>query len=104
MVEMFVDSLSIGLLAFAASAMCFLWAILTRVRRRAVAAACIAVGSSVLFVFAAAAGGAPDSAFFWILAIGIGFAVMLVAAIVEAYRTRKGRVMARLSELTDGWE
>jgi hypothetical protein len=31
-------------------------------------------------------------------------AVMLVAALIEAYRTRRGQVMTRLDQLMDGWE
>ncbi|NIW73802.1 MAG: hypothetical protein GWN08_00820 [Gemmatimonadetes bacterium] len=54
-------------------------------------------------IAAAATVGAPDSAFWWIVAIGVGFAVMLVAALIEAYRSKKGRIMGRLNVLTEGW-
>jgi hypothetical protein len=81
-----------------------IWAIVTKVRRRAVAAASIAIATAVLIIFAAAAGAAPQSAVFWILAGGIGLAVMLVAALVEAYRTRRGQMMVRFDRLMEGWE
>jgi hypothetical protein len=104
LVEMFTTGLGYGLVAFGVAVAVFLWAVVTRVIRRAVAAACLAVVAAVLLVVAAAAGAAPDTAFFWIVAAGIGFAVMLVAALVEAYRSRKGRAMTRLNELMEGWE
>jgi hypothetical protein len=102
--EMFTTGLGYGLVAFGVAGAVFLWAVVTRVIRRAIAAASLAVAAAVLLVVAAAAGAAPDTAFFWIVAAGIGFAVMLVAALVEAYRSRKGRTMTRLSELMEGWE
>ncbi|MEX2251021.1 MAG: hypothetical protein WD895_02980 [Acidimicrobiia bacterium] len=104
LVEMFTSQLVYGLVAIAIAAAILIWAIVSRVRRRAVAAACLAVAAAVLMIFAAASAAAPDSAAFWILAGGIGFAVMLVAALVEAYRTRRGQVMARVDQLMQGWE
>ena len=101
---MFTTGIAFGLVAFGAAALLLAWAAATRVRRRAITAASVAVAASVLALFAAAAGGAPDSAFFWIVAIGIGFAVMLVAALIEAYRLKKGHVMARVDQLMEGWE
>jgi hypothetical protein len=55
-------------------------------------------------VVAATTARAPNSAFFWILVVGVGFALMMVVAFVEAYRSRKGQVMARLGQLMEGWE
>jgi hypothetical protein len=104
LVEMFTTGLGFGLLALGIAAAVFLWAIVTRVRRRAIGSASLAVIAAVMLLVAAAAGAAPASAFFWIVAAGIGFAVMLVAALVEAYRSRKGRTMARLNQLMEGWE
>jgi hypothetical protein len=104
LVEMFTSSLVYGLGAFGVAGAMLIWAIVTKVRRRAVAAASIAIAAAVLIIFAAAAGAAPQSAVFWILAGGIGLAVMLVAALVEAYRTRRGQVMVRLDHLMEGWE
>ena len=104
LVEMFTLSLFAGLLSLAVAAAVFVWGVATRVRRRVVAAASLSVATLVLMLFAAAAGSAPDSAFFWILAVGIGFAVMLVAGLVEAYRSKKGKTMARLDQLMVGWE
>jgi len=101
---MFTSSLVYGLGAFGVAGAMLIWAIVTKVRRRAVAAASIAIAAAVLIIFAAAAGAAPQSAVFWILAGGIGLAVMLVAALVEAYRTRRGQVMVRLDHLMEGWE
>ena len=104
LVEMFTTGIGFGLVAFGAAVLVLLWAAVTRVQRRAVAAASLAIATFVLILFAAAAGGAPDSAFFWIVAVGIGFAVMLVAAFIEAYRSKKGQVMARFDQLMEGWE
>ena len=104
LVEMFSSGISYGLVAFAGAAACLLWAIVTRVRRRAVAAASIAIASAVLMIFAAAAAGSPESAFFWIVSVGVGFAMMLVAALVEAYRSRRGHLMMRIDQLMEGWE
>jgi hypothetical protein len=104
LVEMFTNSLIYGLMAFATAGAILIWAVLTKVRRRTVTAACLALATAVLMIFAAASAAAPESAAFWILAGGIGFAVMLVAALVEAYRTRRGQVMSRLDQLMDGWE
>jgi hypothetical protein len=104
LVEMFTTNLGFGFVALVAAVMCLVWAILTRVKRRVVAAGVIATTAAVLMIAAAAAGGAPASAFWWIMAIGLGFTVMLVAALIEAYRSRKGRVMARLDELMGSWQ
>ncbi len=102
-VEMFGSGIALGLVAFAGAFVCLLWAIITRVRRRLVTAGAIAAASAILMIAAAATVGAPDSAFWWIVAIGVGFAVMLVAALIEAYRSKKGRIMGRLNVLTEGW-
>ena len=64
----------------------------------------MAVATSVLTLFAAATGAAPDSAYFWIVAIGVGFAVLGVGAVIESYRAKKGRVVARFDQLMEGWE
>jgi hypothetical protein len=104
LVEMFTAGLPFGLVAFGVAAACFIWAILTRVRRRVVAAAAIALVTAVLLIFAAAASQAPGSAFVWVVAVGVGFSVMLVAALVESYRSKKGRLMSRLDQLMTGWE
>lgn len=104
LVEMFTNHITFGLVAYAGAGLTLLWGILSRLRRRVVAAAAIATSSAVLMIFAAAAGGAPASAFWWIVAIGVGFALMLVAALVEAYRSGRGRVMARLDDLMEGWQ
>jgi hypothetical protein len=104
LVEMFVTSLFHGALALAVAVAVFVWGVVTRVRRRVVASASLAIATLVLLIFAAAAGSAPSSAFFWIVAVGIGFAVMLVAGLVEAYRSKRGRTMSRLDQLMAGWE
>jgi hypothetical protein len=104
LVEMFTTGLGFGLIALGIAATVLLWAIVTRVRRRAIASASLAVIAAAMLLVAAAAGAAPSSAFFWIVAAGVGFAVMLVAALIEAYRSRKGRTMARLNQLMEGWE
>jgi hypothetical protein len=104
LVEMFTSGIGFGLVAFLVAAMSLVWAIVTRVRRRAVAAAALAVAAAVLLIFAAAASSAPGSAYVWVLAVGIGFTVMLVGGLIEAYRSKNGRVMARLDQLMEGWE
>jgi hypothetical protein len=104
LVEMFTTNLIYGLVAFATAGAVLIWAVFSKVRRRAVTAGSLAIATAVLMIFAAASAAAPESAAFWILAGGIGFAVMLVAALIEAYRTRRGQVMTRLDQLMDGWE
>lgn len=104
LVEMFTTRLVFGLVPFLSSGLLLVWAIATRVRRRAVAAAAVAIATSVLVLFAAASDRAPDSASFWIVGFGAGFAVMLIAALVETYRTRRGKTMLRIHQLMDGWE
>ena len=103
-VEMFVGSIVNGLTAFAVAGGLLLWAIVTKVRRRAVSAASLAVATAVLILFAAAAEEVGESAYFWIVAVGFGFAVMLVAALIEAQRSKKGRVMARVGDLMEDWQ
>jgi hypothetical protein len=104
LVEMFTRSLDHGWTAVGIAIGVMVWGIVTRVRRRFVAAASLAITTSVLMIVAATAARAPSSAFFWILAAGVGFALMIVVAFVEAYRSRKGQVMARLGQLTESWE
>jgi len=104
LVEMFTTNLIYGMVAFATAGAVLIWAVFSKVRRRAVTAGSLAIATAVLMIFAAASAAAPESAAFWILAGGIGFAVMLVAALIEAYRTRRGQVMTRLDQLMDGWE
>jgi hypothetical protein len=104
LVEMFTSGIAYGLVAFAGAAFCLLWAIVTRVRRRVIAAASIAIAAAILMIFAAAAAGSPESAFLWIVAVGAGFTMMLIAAVVEAYRSKRGHLMTRFDQLTEGWE
>ncbi len=104
LVEMFTVSLFVGLAAIVVSIAVFIWGVATKVRRRVIAAAGLATATLVLALFAAAAGSAPESAFFWIVAVGIGFAVMLVAGLVEAYRSKKGKTMVHLDQLMEGWK
>jgi hypothetical protein len=104
LVEMFTRGLAHGWTAVGIAIGVMLWGIVTRVRRRFVAAASLTITTSVLMVVAATTARAPNSAFFWILVVGVGFALMMVVAFVEAYRSRKGQVMARLGQLMEGWE
>jgi hypothetical protein len=104
LVEMFTRGLAHGWTAVGIAIGVMVWGIVTRVRRRFVAAASLAITTSVLMVVAATTARAPSSAFFWILVVGVGFALMMVVAFVEAYRSRKGQVMARLGQLMEGWE
>jgi hypothetical protein len=102
--QMFTRGLVFALVATAFAATLLFWAVVSRVRRRVIASAALATATSVLTIAAAVAGRAPASAIFWILIVGVGFTVMLVVAMVEAYRSRTGRVMARFDELAQGWE
>jgi hypothetical protein len=102
-VEMFFRGPFAGLVLFLVAALLLLWGILTRIRRRAVAAAAVAAGSAVMMVSSALTLGAPDSAGFWIIAVGLGFATMSTAGIVEASRSRHGRLVQRFDRLMDGW-
>ena len=104
LVEMFTRGLAHGWSAVGIAIGVMVWGIVTRMRRRFVAAASVAITTSVLMIVAATAARAPSSAFFWILAAGVGFALMMVVAFVEAYRSRKGQFMARLGQLMEGWE
>ncbi|NNC91379.1 MAG: hypothetical protein HKN80_02680, partial [Acidimicrobiia bacterium] len=102
-VEIFVRSLAAAGILLLVSVGLMLWAIVTRLRRRAIAAAGVAAGSSVLVVSAALAGQAPDSAVLWIIAAGLGFSVMAVAGVFEAGQSRRGRVVGKLDELMGDW-
>jgi hypothetical protein len=102
--EMFTRGVAYGLLGFGVAAAILLWAIVSRVRRRVLIAGSVAIATAVLVIFAAAAGGAPTTAFYWIVGVGLGISVMLIAAWAEAYRSRKGRTMTRLDQLMEGWE
>jgi hypothetical protein len=103
-VEMFGNSAAYALVGFILAGGLLLWAVVTRVRRRAVAAGVMATVTAVLAIFAAAASQAPPSAFFWIAAAGTGFSVMLAMALIEAYRSKTGAVMLRVDQLIEGWE
>jgi len=103
-VEMLVRSLAAAGILLLVSVSLLLWAILTRLRRRAIAAAGVAAGSSVLVISAALAGQAPESAGLWIIAAGLGFSVMAVAGVVEAAQSRRGNVVRRIDELMGDWQ
>lgn len=104
LVEMFTVSLYMGLAGVGVAVAVFVWGVATKLRRRVVSAAALAIATMVLLLFAAAAGTAPTSAFLWIVAIGVGSAVLLVAGFVEAYRSKRGKTMARFDVLMEGWE
>jgi hypothetical protein len=103
-VDTFARSLASSFIAFGFALGLFLWALLTRLRRRAVAAAAVGAASAVLVIAAALAGSAPDSSSFWIIAVGLGFAVMSVAGVIEAARSRRGFAVRRIDELMGDWE
>ncbi|HKZ19504.1 MAG TPA: hypothetical protein VJQ57_05275 [Acidimicrobiia bacterium] len=102
--EMFAGDIFFGLLAFGYAAVLLVWAVLTRIRRRVVAALVFATVAAALTISTAAASAAPSSAFFWIMAAGTGLAVMLTIGIVESFRTRSGAAMQRLDLLMKEWE
>ncbi|MGH8871526.1 MAG: hypothetical protein ACRDWS_06095 [Acidimicrobiia bacterium] len=104
LVEMFTRTAVYGLVVFGVAVAVMLWAIVSKVRRRLIAAASIATATAVLLIFAVAAAAAPGSALVWIVAAGIGFALLLVTGLVESYRSRRGRVMLRLYGAMEGWE
>jgi hypothetical protein len=102
--SMFTHGLGFAAVAVTLAASTMLWGVLTRVRRRVIAGAVLAAATAVLIIAAAVAGQAPASARFWIVLASVGFTVMLVVAIIEAYRSRTGRIMGRLDQLMAGWE
>jgi hypothetical protein len=103
-IEMFTTDVAFGLLGFGFAVGLLMWALLTRVKRRVLAAAVVATLSVMLTLAAAAASNAPTNAAFWIVGGGIGFSIMLIAGIVEAYRSRSGALMTRLGDLMEDWE
>ncbi len=102
--EMFAGGVGFGFLAFGYAAAVLVWSLLTRVRRRLIAALVLATISAALTISTAAASQAPPSAFFWIIAAGAGLALMLTMGLVESYRSKSGTIMRRLEVLTAGWE
>jgi hypothetical protein len=103
-VEMFTTNVAFGLVGFGFALALLVWALLTRVKRRVLAACVVATLSVMLTLAAAAASNVQDSAAFWIVGGGIGFSIMLIAGFVEAYRSRSGALMRRLGDLMEGWE
>jgi hypothetical protein len=104
LVEMFTTNVAFGLVGFGFAVGLLLWALLTRVKRRVLAACVVATLSTMLTLAAAAASNVQDSAALWIIGGGIGFSIMLIAGFVEAYRSRSGTLMARLGDLMEDWE
>lgn len=103
LVEAFTRGPAQGLVAGVVAVALLVWGLVTRVRRRIVAAGSLAVVTAVLILFAVAASATP-TARTWVVAAGIGFAVMMASAWVEAWRSRRGRLMSRLGDLMEGWE
>jgi hypothetical protein len=103
-IEMFTTDVAFGLLGFAFAVGLLMWALLTRVKRRVLAAAVVATLSVMLTLAAAAASNAPTNAAFWIVGGGVGFSIMLIAGLVEAYRSRSGALMTRLGDLMEDWK
>jgi hypothetical protein len=103
-IEMFTTDVAFGLLGFGFAVGLLMWALLTRVKRRVLAAAVVATLSVMLTLAAAAASNAPANAAFWIIGGGVGFSIMLIAGLVEAYRSRSGALMTRLGDLMEDWE
>jgi len=104
LIEMFRTNLLFGLAGFALAAGLMAWALLTKVKRRLLAASIVATFSAILSLAAAAASNVQDSAAFWIVGGGIGFSIMLIAGSIEAYRSRSGALMERLGDLMEDWE
>jgi hypothetical protein len=104
LVEMFTTNVIFGLVGFGFAVGLLIWAVLTRVKRRVLAACVVATLSTMLTLAAAGASSVQDSAAFWIIGGGIGFSIMLIAGFVEAYRSRSGAVMTRLGDLMENWE
>lgn len=102
--EMFTTNLAFGLIGFALAVGLMAWALLTKVKRRVLAACVVATSSAMLSLAAAAASNVQDSAGFWIIGGGIGLSIMLIAGFVEAYRSRSGALMNRLGDLMEDWE
>jgi hypothetical protein len=104
LVEMFTTNVAFGLIGFALAVGLMAWALLTKVRRRVLAACVVATSSTMLSLAAVAVSNVQDSAAFWIIGGGIGFSIMLIAGFVEAYRSRSGVLMRRLGDLMEEWE
>jgi hypothetical protein len=104
LIEMFRTNVAFGLVGFALAVGLMAWALLTKVKRRVLAACVVATSSTMLSLAAAAASNVQDSAGFWIVGGGIGFSIMLIAGFVEAYRSRSGALMRRLGDLMEEWE
>jgi hypothetical protein len=104
LVSMFGGGLAYAGVGLAVAVICLVWAGVTRVKRRVIAAGAIALATTVLSVVAGAAGSAPETVAFWVTGAGIGVAVMMVAGFIEAYRSKKGQLMVRLDRLMEGWE
>jgi hypothetical protein len=104
LIEMFRTNIAFGLLGFGLAVGLMAWALLTRVKRRVLAACVVATSSTMLSLAAATASNVDDSAAFWILGAGVGFSIMLIAGFVEAYRSRSGALMRRLGDLMEEWE
>lgn len=62
------------------------------------------IADQVQTFVAAAADTASQSVSFWITGAGVGFSILLVAGLVEAYRSKKGHLMLRLDRLMEGRE
>jgi hypothetical protein len=102
--NLFTHGLGAAMLAVGLAVGLLVWGVVTRVRRRVVAGVALATATAVLTIAAVAAGRAPASAEVWIVTAGVGVAVMLVVGLVEASRSRAGRMLRRLEQLTAGWE
>jgi hypothetical protein len=95
LIQMFAtESLGHGAIAFTSAAGLFLWALITGVRRRAIASLVLATVTSVLWIASAGAAASPPSAFFWIMIAGVGVSALLAMTLVESYRSRTGPLMS----------
>jgi hypothetical protein len=102
-----IDRLWMGLLLFAEGASLLTWGALTQVRRRALLGAAVVALSIVLGITVPAIEGVRGglTGGIW-LAIGAIAAVVFIVAgsLIEHYRTRIGRQLARFGEILGHWE
>jgi hypothetical protein len=114
LVEMALGHLVYVVAAVTFGAIIAVWGVTSRVRRRALAGAGAVLAAILLLIVVplvelassgtSTSGDVSRSAMFWLGLAGVGLAVFLVAIALEQGRARARRAVARLRELTAGWE
>jgi hypothetical protein len=106
LVQTVVDDVAYGLLAIALGVVLAAWGAVTRVRRRALFGAGTVVAAVIAMVALPLADLVPrlTGAAIWITIAAFGLLALLVAAFLEQGRRRVHAAVARLADLTAGWE